>query len=44
MSRELMEHYSQVRSAAKRKAVDSIKSYVPEENPTAAVATTKRVQ
>jgi integrase len=42
MSREMMEHYSHVRAAAKRKAVDSIRSYVPEENPP--VVSSKRVQ
>jgi integrase len=35
MSREMMEHYSHVRAAAKRKAVDAIRSYVPEESPAA---------
>jgi integrase len=33
MSRAMMEHYSHVRAAAKRKAVDAIRSYVPEEGP-----------
>ncbi len=41
MSREMMEHYSHVRAEAKRKAVDSIRSYVPEEIQ---VSPTKRVQ
>lgn len=41
MSREMMEHYSHVRSAAKRKAIDSIRSYNPEEKP---LETAKRVQ
>jgi integrase len=42
MSRAMMEHYSHIRRGAKRKAVDSIYSYVPEEIP--ATPTTKRVQ
>lgn len=40
MSREMMEHYSHVRAAVKRKAVDAIRSYVPEETP----VPTKRLQ
>jgi len=41
MDRAMLEHYSHIRAAAKRKAVDSIRSYVPEEAP---VEMTKRVQ
>jgi integrase len=42
MSRAMMEHYSHIRAAAKRKAVDSLRSYIPsEETPT---VSTKRVQ
>ncbi len=40
LDRSMLEHYSHIRAAAKRKAVDSIRSYVPEETPLA----TKRVQ
>jgi integrase len=43
MSREMMEHYSHVRAAAKRKAVEAIPSYVPQELP-ATNPTTKRPQ
>jgi integrase len=42
LSRSMMEHYSHVRAAAKRTAVDAIRSYVPPEENT--VSTTKRVQ
>jgi len=42
LSREMMEHCSHIRGAAKRKAVDPIKSYVPEEE--APATATKRVQ
>lgn len=35
LSREMMEHYSHIRAAAKRKAVEAIRSYVPEETPLA---------
>jgi integrase len=41
MDRAMLEHYSHIRAAAKRKAVDAIRSYVPTEEP---VAITKRVQ
>lgn len=41
LSREMMEHYSHVRKDAKRKAVDAIPSYIPEEKP---VPATQRVQ
>jgi integrase len=41
MSREMMKHYSHVRSAAKRKAIDSMRSYNPEEKP---LETTESVQ
>jgi integrase len=41
MDRSMLEHYSHIRAAAKRKAVEAIRSYVPEELPAAA---TKRVQ
>jgi integrase len=41
LSRQMIEHYSHVRAAAKRKAVDQIRSYIPGENP---VSTTKQVQ
>jgi hypothetical protein len=41
MDRAMLEHYSHIRAAARRKAVDSIRSYVPEEAP---VPMTKRVQ
>jgi integrase len=40
LSREMMEHYSHVRRAAKRKAVDAIRSYIPDDAPTVI----KRVQ
>jgi integrase len=41
MDRSMLEHYSHIRAAAKRKAVDAICSYVPAELPPAA---SKRVQ
>jgi len=41
MDRAMLEHYSHIRAAAKRKAVDAIRSYVPEEKPP---ALTKRLQ
>jgi hypothetical protein len=40
-SREMLEHYSHIRAAAKRKAVEGMRSYVPEET---ALPTSKRVQ
>jgi hypothetical protein len=43
MDRSMLEHYSHIRSTAKRKAVEAIRSYVPEEEPPV-VTTTKRVQ
>ena len=43
LSREMMEHYSHVRSAAKRAAVDAISSYVPTDE-TASAPITKSVQ
>ena len=47
LSREMMEHYSHVRMAAKRRAVEAIPSYIPsEETPStlATLPTTKRLQ
>ncbi|HXS98713.1 MAG TPA: tyrosine-type recombinase/integrase [Candidatus Limnocylindrales bacterium] len=41
LDRSMLEHYSHIRAAAKRKAVESIRSYVPEERP---VPTVERVQ
>ena len=34
LDRSMLEHYSHIRAAAKRKAVDAIKSYVQPKNPT----------
>lgn len=36
LDRSMLEHYSHIRNAAKRKAVDSIRSYIPEEKVPAA--------
>lgn len=33
LDRAMLEHYSHIRAAARRKAVDAIRSYVPEEQP-----------
>ncbi len=44
LDRSMLEHYSHVRSAAKRKAVDSISSYVPTEETPATISATKRLQ
>jgi integrase len=44
MSRETMEHYSHVRNAAKRKAVQSIPSYIPVDDTPATIPTSKRLQ
>jgi integrase len=47
LSREMMEHYSHIRMAAKRRAVEAIPSYIPsEETPStlATLPTTKRLQ
>lgn len=41
LNRAMLEHYSHIRAAAKRKAVDAIRGYVPEETT---VPATKRVQ
>jgi integrase len=41
LDRSMLEHYSHIRGAAKRKAVEAIHSYVPEEKP---LVITKRVQ
>jgi integrase len=41
MERAMMEHYSHVRMDVKRKALESIRSWMPEETP---VAITKTVQ
>jgi integrase len=41
LDRSMLEHYSHIRATAKRKAVEAIRSYIPEET---AVTTTKRVQ
>jgi integrase len=41
LDRAMLEHYSHIRAEARSKAVDSIRSYVPEENP---AVITKRVQ
>jgi len=41
LNRAMLEHYSHIRAAAKRKAVEAIRSYVPEESP---APITKRVQ
>jgi integrase len=41
LDRAMLEHYSQIRAAAKRKAVEAIRSYVPEE---ATPTLTKQVQ
>jgi integrase len=41
LDRSMLEHYSHIRAAAKRKAVEAIRSYIPEEMP---VAITKSVQ
>lgn len=41
LDRSMLEHYSHIRAAAKRKAVDAIRSYVPEELP---LPRTQRVQ
>jgi integrase len=43
LDRAMLEHYSHIRAAARRKAVDAIRSYVPEERPEP-VAMTKSVQ
>lgn len=46
LSREMMEHYSHVRMAAKRRAVEAIPSYIPSEETPATLATlptTKRL-
>jgi len=37
LSREMMEHYSHVRATAKRKAVESIRSYIPADDKPASV-------
>ncbi|MGI9070747.1 MAG: tyrosine-type recombinase/integrase [Bryobacteraceae bacterium] len=37
LDRKMLEHYSHIRNAAKRKAVDAIKSYIPEEGVSSAV-------
>jgi integrase len=44
MDRSMLEHYSHIRAAAKRKAVDSISSYVPTEETPATTSATKRLQ
>ena len=36
LDRKMLEHYSQIRNAVKRKAVDAIKSYIPGETAAAA--------
>jgi hypothetical protein len=41
LDRSMLEHYSHIRAAAKRKAVEAMRSYIPEEAPLQA---TKRVQ
>jgi len=41
LDRAMLEHYSHIRATARRKAVEAIRSYVPEEKP---LAITKRVQ
>jgi hypothetical protein len=41
LDRAMLEHYSHIRAAAKRRAVESIRSYVPDEP---AVPITKRLQ
>jgi len=43
MDRSMLEHYSHIRAAAKRKAVEAIRSYIPEEEPPFVTAA-KRVQ
>jgi hypothetical protein len=42
LDRKMLEHYSHIRNAAKRKAVDAICSYMPEE--TAGTESTTTVQ
>lgn len=44
MSRQMLEHYSHVRMAAKRKAVEAIASYIPSEETPATASTSKRLQ
>jgi integrase len=44
LDRKMLEHYSHIRNAAKRKAVDSISSYDPEEAETAPSGPSARVQ
>jgi integrase len=41
LDRAMLEHYSHIRAAAKRRAVEAISGYIPEETPPSA---TKRVQ
>jgi hypothetical protein len=41
LDRAMLEHYCHIRAAAKRKAVDAIGSYIPEEKT---VEVTKRAQ
>jgi integrase len=41
LDRTMLEHYSHIRAAAKRRAVEAIRGYIPEETPP---APTKRVQ
>ena len=41
LDRSMLDHYSHIRSAAKRKAVEAMPSYIPEEMP---LASPKRVQ
>ncbi|MGE5647500.1 MAG: tyrosine-type recombinase/integrase [Acidobacteriota bacterium] len=41
LDRAMLEHYSHVRAAAKRKAVEGMRYYIPDEQP---AASTKRVQ
>lgn len=36
MDRAMLEHYSHIRDDAKRKAVNGMRSYIPEETPVAA--------
>jgi len=44
LDRKMLEHYSHIRNAAKRKAVESISSYNPEEAETAASEHSASVQ
>jgi integrase len=44
LDRKMLEHYSHIRNAAKRKAVESISSYNPEEAETAPSGPSARVQ